>query len=34
MFIREVGIDQWTGSVGRKIRDKFSEDERLLALGC
>jgi hypothetical protein len=30
MFIREVGIDQWTGIVGGKSHDKFGEDEIFL----
>jgi hypothetical protein len=34
MFIREVSIGRGTGSIGGEGHDKFSEDERFLALGC
>ena len=34
MFIREVGIDGGTGSIGGESCDEFSEDKSFLALGC
>jgi hypothetical protein len=34
VFIGEIGIDGGTGSIGWEGCDKFSEDERFLALGC
>ena len=34
MFIGEVGIGRWTGSVGGKFHDKLRKDESFLALGC
>jgi hypothetical protein len=34
MFVREVGIDEGTGSIGGEGHDKFGKEERFLALGC
>jgi hypothetical protein len=34
VFVRKVSIDGGTGGVRGEGRDKFSENEGLLALGC
>ena len=34
MFVKEVGIDGGTGSIGGKCLNEFSKDEGFISLGC